>query len=124
VFDAPETTGLFDAKTRVFFSADCFGALLTEPADSASEVKREALRDGLVTWATVDAPWLPLVDEARYEKALREVAAMGPTSVLSAHLPPATGMVEALTDYLFQARTAAPFIGPDQTALEAMMARA
>ncbi len=35
VYDAPETMGFVDARTRVLFSADAFGALLPEPVEAA-----------------------------------------------------------------------------------------
>ena len=42
--------------------------------------------------------------------------------ILSGHLPPAREMTETLLGYLREARHAPSFIGPDQAALERMMA--
>jgi glyoxylase-like metal-dependent hydrolase (beta-lactamase superfamily II) len=123
-FDAPETTALFDPESRVLFSADSFGALLPEPADDASAVNPGALRDGMVTWATVDAPWLTMVDPDRYGDRLAAVAALDPAVILSSHLPPASGMAETLLGHLSAAAAAPAFVGPDQAALEKMMAGA
>lgn len=121
-FDAPETTALFDTKTQAFFSADAFGALLREPAEDAAAISAEGLRDGSVTWASVDAPWLHTVDEAAFARALREIHDLAPSVVLSAHLPPARRMTAKLLSHLSSARTAAPFVGPDQQALMQMAA--
>jgi hypothetical protein len=121
-FDAPETTGLLDIKTRTLFSADCFGALMSEPADTASDIAADALREGCLTWSSVDAPWLPMVDTAELGRALDGIAALEATTVLSAHLPPAPGMTQTLLGYLAEARRTPRFVGPDQTALEQMMA--
>lgn len=121
-YDAPETTGMYDEKTRALFSSDCFGALLAEPADAASAIEPKALRDGLVTWATVDAPWLSSVDPARFEAAVRSLEELRPAFVLSSHLPPAAGMFDTLAAHLREARTAPPFVGPDQKALSDMLA--
>lgn len=123
-FDAPETTGFVDTKYGTFFSADCFGALLAEPAADVREVAAEELKEGLVTWATVDAPWLRLLDKDKFEATLNEVRRLGAEWVLSAHLPPAAGMVDTLADYLAAAASAPPFVGPDQAALERMMSAA
>lgn len=120
-FDAPETTGFVDTKYGTFFSADCFGALLAEPASDVREVAPEKLKEGVVTWATVDAPWLRLLDERKFAGTLNEVRRLGTEWVLSAHLPPAAGMLDALVDHLASAPSAAPFVGPDQAALEQMM---
>lgn len=117
-FDAPETTGLFDTKTQVLFSADCFGALMKGPAEAASDIAPSDLRDGLVTWATLDSPWLHMADEAEFGKSLDGIRTLKPSVILSNHLPPAAGMNEALLKHLASAHSATPFLGLDQAALE------
>jgi len=123
-FDAPETTGVFDPASRALFSADAFGALMHEPAEDAAAIGPAALRDGMVTWTTVDAPWLHLVDPGRYDASLERIRRLDPALVLSGHLPPAHGITDTLLAHLAAARTAPPFEGPDHAALEAMMAAA
>ena len=54
--------GLFDATDRVFFAADAFGALLPGATECIDDVPAETLRDGLVGWSSVDAPWLAHMD--------------------------------------------------------------
>jgi glyoxylase-like metal-dependent hydrolase (beta-lactamase superfamily II) len=122
VYDAPETTGVFDGKTRALFSADCFGGVLGGPADAARAVPAASLRDGIVTWSGVDAPWLAATDAASFERSLTAVTDLGPRLVLSSHLPPAWDMMPALLDALRSARVAPSFVGPDQAALEQMAA--
>jgi phosphoribosyl 1,2-cyclic phosphodiesterase len=117
-FDAPETTGLFDTKTRAFFSADCFGALMKEPAEAAADMAPSDLREGLVTWTTVDSPWLHIVDEGNFGRSLDVIRTLEPSIILSHHLPPAAGMTEILLSHLASARSAPAFLGPDQAALE------
>ena len=58
VYDAPETMGFVDTRTRVLFSADAFGAVLPEAVDTIAAVPSSALRDGMAVWAAIDAPWL------------------------------------------------------------------
>ena len=123
-FDAPETTGFYDTKTRVLFIADCFGALMKEPAESAADIAPSDLRDGLVTWATVDAPWLHIVDEGKFNESLDVIRRLEPEVILSSHLPLAADMTETLLKHLASARSAPPFVGPDQAALEQMLAGA
>lgn len=123
-FDAPETTGFYDPKSGVLFSADCFGALMSEPAASAAEIPANDLREGLVTWTTVDSPWLHLTDYARFTDTLDSIRVMAPKVILSSHLPMAEGMNEELLQHLVAARVADPFIGFDQAGLEAMLSQA
>lgn len=122
VYDAPETIAAFDARTRVLFAADTFGTLMDAPVETAAELPDTALRDGMLTWAAIDAPWLEQVDGVRFAAALGALRRLGPEVVLSAHLPPATGMIDTLLAHLAGARGQAPFVGPDQAAVEAMQA--
>ncbi len=122
-FDAPETTGLFDSKTRTLFSADCFGALMHQPAQTALEITPDALHEGLVAWSMVDAPWLAMVDAHAFDRALNTVHQLNAEMVLSSHLPPAPGMVDALLTHLRATRFATPANGPDQQAFEQIMAQ-
>lgn len=121
-YDAPESTALFDTKTRAFFSADTFGALLPTSYDDARAVPADALRDGLTLWTTVDAPWLSSLTRDAFERVLATVRDLSPAYVLSSHLPPARGMNDVLLSHLEGAREAPLFVGPDQEAMMRMMA--
>jgi flavorubredoxin len=123
-YDAPESTGFLDSKTQTLFSVDCFGALMSEPAETAADIAPTDLRNGLVTWSSVDAPWLALVEEQALARSLDAIRELEPSAILSSHLPPAMDMTDALLEYLAAARLAPPFVGPDQAALEQMMAGA
>jgi flavorubredoxin len=120
-YDAPETMGAYDEKSRMFFSSDCFGAVLEKPAKDAAAVAPDALREGQVLWTTIDSPWLRHTNESWLAEALNELRRMAPRTILSSHLPPACGMTETFADSLVAARNAAPFVGPDQTTFEAML---
>jgi len=123
-FDAPETTALFDTRTRYLFSADSFGALLQRPVASAADVVPEQIRDGLILWTSADSPWLARVDQNGLAHAVDSLRAFSPATILSSHLPPAHGMQGMLFEALRAAGDAAPFVGPDQEALEQAMAGA
>ncbi len=120
-FDSPETTGFYDPKASALFCSDCFGALLSEPAGNAAGIGSTKLREGLVKWATVDTPWLHFVDRAIFGERLDRIREMGPKLILSSHLPLARGMTEELLEHLATVPDAAPFVGPDQPTLEAML---
>jgi len=120
-FDAPETTGLFDTSTRALFSADCFGALMKEPAEAAGDMASDDLQRGIITWTTIDAPWLASADRNLWARSLDRVRNLKPRHVLSGHLPPAEDLTDILLQHLDSAYDASPFIGPDQKALENVM---
>ncbi|TFH87281.1 MBL fold metallo-hydrolase [Billgrantia azerbaijanica] len=96
-YDAPETIGFFDERERVLFAADSFGALLQHAVEETCEVGGEALREGLVNWSSIDAPWLSRVDRAGLGRTLRAIERLDPDILLSGHLPVARQGVETLT---------------------------
>lgn len=121
-FDNPSTTGFHDDSSGAFFSADCFGAILQSIPQSAADLSEQDLRQGQVFWATVDSPWLHMVDRDMFAKSLQGVLEAEPTMILSSHLPAAPGdMTEQLLATLATVPTATPFAGPDQAALEQML---
>lgn len=123
-FDAPETTGLFDRRSGNLFSSDCFGGVLQAPAESAADIASSALSDGIVTWTSIDAPWLRAVRETEFEASVAVLEDLKPEMVLSSHLPPASGQLGDLVRAISAARHAAPFAAPDQAALEQMLSGA
>lgn len=123
-FDAPDTAGLFDSKSRTFFSSDFFGGLMSEPADTAADIPTDEREQGQRLWPTVDAPWIHGVDRGVFRERLEQVRALQPEWILSTHLPPAHGMLEEFLELLATVPDAEPFVGPDQKTLEAMLARA
>jgi flavorubredoxin len=118
-FDAPETMGFYDHDARALFSADCFGALLPAPLDDARELSAETLAAQQRLWATVDAPWLELVDRDRFARSIERLRTLAPEVVLSSHLPMARGLFDQMLDNLVTAAGAPPFVGPDEQALRA-----
>jgi flavorubredoxin len=121
-YDAPETCGLFDTKHSTLFSADSFGALMQEPSETAESINADELREGCIGWATIDAPWLNKVDQVKFGESLSDISKLNATTILSSHLPPAQGINNELLSYLKDATQVPRFVGPDQAALEKMMA--
>jgi flavorubredoxin len=124
-YDNPITVGLRDDRSGILFSSDCFGALLDEVPECAEDLSDVALHQGQVFWATVDSSWLHKVDRRAFATELDRIRAIEPTMVLSSHLPPAQGAsVERLLGALAAVPDAPVFVGPDQAALEEMLAGA
>jgi flavorubredoxin len=122
-FDNPITQGLYDDRSGILFSSDCFGALLEEVPERAEDVSSDALRQGQVFWATVDSSWLHHVDRTAFASELDRIRAIEPTMVLSSHLPAAQGSsLDRLLGALAEVPDSLAFVGPDQVALEQMMA--
>jgi glyoxylase-like metal-dependent hydrolase (beta-lactamase superfamily II) len=126
LFDSPATVGFFDDRSKVVFSSDCFGAPLATPEFAESEdvraVPAAALREAQLLWATVDSPWVHGVDAESYRKTISSTPVGEAETICSTHLPPASGLGPQFAAMLADAPTASAFVGPDQQALEQMLA--
>lgn len=126
LFDNPATTGFFDSRTGACFSSDLFGGPQTDQdralTDDVGDIPPAELMAGQQLWATVDSPWVGTVDRTAYAAALRELGADGLPLVFSSHLPPARDRGQDLLDVLAAAPNLPTFVGPDQAALEALLA--
>lgn len=126
LFDNPATVGFYDEKTRICFTSDCFGGPMptAELAESghANDLKPEELRQAQLMWASLDSPWVHVVDPVKYRATIDPLRGMAPEIVLSTHLPPAVRMTAPMIDTITMAPDTDPFVGPDQAALEQMLA--
>jgi glyoxylase-like metal-dependent hydrolase (beta-lactamase superfamily II) len=124
LFDSPSTTGFVDNRTGAMFTSDCFGAPLPSLELAVAGDLRAAgsVRDAQLLWAAVDSPWVQGVDRAAFQASIDPLRALDPTAVLSTHLPAAVGLNDRLFSVLEEAPSAPAFVGPDQQALEALLA--
>ncbi|MFH8578866.1 MBL fold metallo-hydrolase [Streptomyces zaomyceticus] len=126
LFDNPATVGFYDDRTRICFSSDCFGGPMpsAEVAESghASDLKPEDLRQAQLLWATIDSPWAHLVDPEKYRATIEPIREMAPEIVLCTHLPPAVRMLDRMLETIAMVPDSDPFVGPDQAALEQLLA--
>jgi hypothetical protein len=126
LFDNPATVGVFDDKTGTLFASDCFGGpvgsaeVATSPDVRA--VPPEELRAAQLLWASIDSPWVVNVDRDRFRASVDAFRSLDPSAILSTHLPPAVGMNDVMFAALDEAPDAPEFVGPDQEALEALLA--
>ncbi len=121
LFDNPMTIGVYDEKSEVFFSADFFGGIMPSPSKNADEIEENMLHQGMSIWATADSPWVHIVDRIEFGRALDNIRKMAPKMILSTHLPPAKGRTEQFLDLLSTVPALAPFVAPDQMALEQLL---
>jgi hypothetical protein len=124
IYDAPETNGFFDTKTRVLFSADAFGALMDAPHEETAAIPEAVLRDGQTAWASVDAPWLGWVDKTIFGALLSDVERLDPSTIISGHLPATSGpMIHKVLGNLLGSMSAGRFGGPDRETIESLFAQ-
>jgi L-ascorbate metabolism protein UlaG (beta-lactamase superfamily) len=126
LFDNPATVGLLDDKTGTLFSSDCFGGPLAS-ADLATGPDVRAITDDDVRaaqllWAAIDSPWVLNTDTTKFAASVDAFRRLDPSAILSTHLPPAVGVNDRMFATLGEAPNAPEFVGPDQQALEALLA--
>jgi hypothetical protein len=126
LFDNPATVGFFDDRSAGCFSSDCFGAplpsveLATGP--DAAAVPAADLHAAQLLWASVDSPWVQhAADSPTYRASVAAMREIPARTYFSSHLPPSRD-AETLFGLLADAPGLDPFVGPDQAALEAMLA--
>jgi flavorubredoxin len=122
LFDNPTTIGIYDNKSEAFFSADCFGAIIPSPARNADDLTDGDLAQGMIRWESADSPWAHMVDPGVFSKALDRIRQLAPKMIFSAHLPPARGKTEQFLELVARVPTSTPFVTPNQTALEQILA--
>jgi glyoxylase-like metal-dependent hydrolase (beta-lactamase superfamily II) len=126
LYDNPATVGFYDDRSRACFSSDCFGGPMPSSelagCSDVGDAPRDELRAAQLLWATIDSPWVHNTDNAAYLRSLQPLREMDPAVILSSHLPPASGRTAEFIDLLATAPHADPFVGPDQRALEEMLA--
>jgi glyoxylase-like metal-dependent hydrolase (beta-lactamase superfamily II) len=122
LFDNPMSTGFLDEATGALFSVDSFGAILPEAIERAEDVPADALAGGMAGWSLIDSPWTRFVDHGRFGEALHAVQALAPSSILSSHLPAATGAsLDGFVQVLSEVPDAPPVLGPSAEEFSAML---
>ncbi len=124
-YDAPETTGFFDTKTRVLFSVDSFGALLDAPYEETDAIPEGTLRDGMTMWAGIDAPWLGMVDKTRLGQLLGDIRQLDPSSIISGHLAATSGKtIHRVLGNMLGSLSDDRFAHPDRQTIESLFEHA
>jgi hypothetical protein len=126
LYDNPATVGFLDGQSGTFFSSDCFGGPMSSAelasAPAVQAVPDEERRTAQLLWAAIDSPWVHDVDVTKYAATVDQVRALDPSAIMSTHLPPAVGLNDAMFAVLAEAPSGPAFVGPDQQALQAMLA--
>ncbi|MFE5911381.1 MBL fold metallo-hydrolase [Streptomyces wedmorensis] len=86
-FDSPGTLAVFDHSDGTLYSSDSFGTVVEEITQEFTDLSEEEFFRGFDVLNRAIAPWTALVDEARFVRPVRELAALRPARLLSAHGP-------------------------------------
>jgi flavorubredoxin len=123
LFDSAATAGVYDTKTSTLFSVDSFGAFIPTKTEDAADIPQGDFTRGFNLFNQGNHPWSALVDQGKFEARLKEIDNLGVRTILSTHLPAAYNCCDAFLKALSAIPSQEPFVGPDQAALEAMLAQ-
>ncbi|MFJ7129891.1 MBL fold metallo-hydrolase [Streptomyces sp. NPDC098101] len=90
-FDSPGTLAVFDHSDGTLYSSDSFGTVVEEIGQEFTDLAEEEFFHGFEVLNRAIAPWTALVDEAKFLRPVRELAALRPVRLLSAHGPTVRG---------------------------------
>ena len=87
VYDSPVTRGLFDPTTGVYWSSDAFATPMATPVRDVAAMDPVFWDEGMVMFNRYLSPWLDLVDDARFQREVDRVRALGASCIVGAHTP-------------------------------------
>lgn len=87
LFDNPTTRVVFDPSTGLLWGGDLGAALAPEPVLSAEESDDDELAASFVPVHRLMSPWAAMVDEARYQSAVDQIARFDITTWANTHGP-------------------------------------
>lgn len=91
IFDSPTTRGLFDPTTGVYWASDSFATPTLTPAINVTELETGFWLDGMAMFDKYVSPWLDLVDDDKFQRAVDRVAELAPSVLAGCHTPAITG---------------------------------
>jgi flavorubredoxin len=124
LFDSPATRGLWDAKTEVYYSVDCFGALVPSLCEELGDVPREAWAQGFAFFNRINHPWHEYVDPAKFDRLVERIRRLDPKVIVTYHGPHAKNRTEECLRMIGEIARMEPLVHPSQSDLEAMLSSA
>ncbi|MFZ4301427.1 MBL fold metallo-hydrolase [Streptomyces cinereoruber] len=86
-FDSPGTLAVFDHSDGTLYSSDSFGTVVEEMTHEFADLAEEEFFHGFEVLNRAIAPWTALIDEEKFLRPVRGLAALNPARLLSAHGP-------------------------------------
>jgi flavorubredoxin len=122
LFDGPGTRGLWDAKSGVYYSADCFGSLVSSECEEIGDIPRESWEHGFAFFNRVNHSWHQFADMTKLEQVVERLRRLEPRTLVTAHGPYARGRSKELFQRIVEVAKMEPVELPGQKDLEAILA--
>jgi len=86
-YDSPATRGLWDERTGVYWAADCFASPVPHGIHDVADLDDDVWARSFLDLHLRLSPWVADVDPVRWRRSVGRVAALGATTIASAHGP-------------------------------------
>src|SRR4051794_34022285 len=87
IYDSASSVSTYDPTTGVWWSADTFATTIEAPVADVAELDPHRWAEGVTALAHEIAPWLALVDPARFARAVEVLEALGASTIAGTHSP-------------------------------------
>lgn len=91
VFDSPETRGVYDPATGVYWASDAFGTPVTDTVDHVGDLPADVWAECSDRFALLLSPWLAIAAPEPFGRWVDRVAALSPHVIVGAHGPMISG---------------------------------
>ncbi len=122
LYDSSATRGLWDPKTGVYFSADCFGVVLPEIPEYTDEVPVGEFEDGYFWMNRANHVWFEHLKQAAIDEAAQRITRLGSKVIVSGHGPTERANPTRLCEMITRIGGMKPIHMPDQKEFERMLA--
>ncbi|MDQ4144625.1 MAG: MBL fold metallo-hydrolase [Actinomycetota bacterium] len=122
LYDSSATRGLFDSKTGVYFSADCFGAVVQDLVQYTDELSAKDFEEGFFWMNRVNHVWFHHIPPAVIEETAIHVRQLNPSQIVSGHGPTARHNPLQMCDWITNIGDMDPVAMPSQDDFERMLA--
>ncbi|GEP34971.1 hypothetical protein NSZ01_27390 [Nocardioides szechwanensis] len=87
LFDSSATRGFYDPLTGVYFSADCFGTVLTDNVPFADDMSAADMEEGFFWMNRANHIWYHHIPAALIEEQAARIRAVAPELIVTGHGP-------------------------------------
>lgn len=87
LWDSSATRGLWDPKTSVYFSADCFGVVMANTPQFTDEMPKKDFEDAFFWMNRANHIWFEHVKQSAIDAGIDKVVKLGSKVVVSGHGP-------------------------------------
>lgn len=122
LYDSSATRGLWDPSTEVYFAADCFGAVVREPAQYTDELADADLEDGYFWMNRANHIWFQHIRPDAIETAAQRITDLGVKTLVSGHGPTERRDPRRLCNWITRIADMDPVPMPDQDEFERLLA--